>query len=91
MSTVKRQKCSFEVVILDRYCKGCRLCVNVCETGKIEIDPLPNERGIQPACVVSQKHCSGCLKCTAICPEASIEIYRLETDEQDAEDEREHD
>ncbi len=89
MSTVKEKQCGFEVVILGQYCKGCRLCVNVCETGAVEIGNSPNDRGILPACIVSQELCSGCLRCATICPEAAIEIYRLERAGQDAAGEKE--
>lgn len=67
----------FEVTILRAYCKGCGLCVEVCEQRKIAIDPQPNEKGIQPAVVLAEVHCTGCLKCALMCPDAAIEIRQL--------------
>jgi len=85
----KEKKHEFAVRLLGEYCKGCRLCISVCEAGKIAIDPAPNERGIQTARLLRHRRCSGCLRCTAICPEAAIEIDRLETDQTGAQnDER---
>ncbi len=76
MLMVKEKNKEFSVVLLSQYCKGCRLCVSVCEAGKIEIEPGPNERGIQPVRTVDGVRCTGCLRCTAVCPDAAIEIYR---------------
>jgi 2-oxoglutarate ferredoxin oxidoreductase subunit delta len=68
----------FDVRILKQYCKGCGLCVEACEQGKIYIDPQPNKEGRQTAALKEGIHCTGCLKCATICPDAAIEIYELE-------------
>lgn len=68
----------YEVKILRRYCKGCGLCVEVCEQDKIRIDPHPNKQGVQPAALQEDIHCTGCLKCATICPDAAIEVYQLQ-------------
>ncbi len=76
MSTLKEHKSDFSVKILKHYCKGCGLCISVCREEKIDVNPLPNERGIQQALIVPDADCSGCLRCSVICPEGGIEIYR---------------
>ena len=67
----------FEIRILARYCKGCGLCVEVCDQGKIAIDPHPNENGIQPAVVSPEVRCTGCARCALVCPDAAVEIREL--------------
>ncbi len=75
----KKQIKHIEVKILDKYCKGCGLCVSVCEIGKLEMNNHPNKRGVEtPRCALDIQ-CTACLKCTAVCPGAAIEIYRIES------------
>ncbi len=68
----------FEVVILERFCKGCGLCVEVCEQEKLFINPKPDKQGIQRAVVRPEADCTGCLRCATICPDAAVEITRIE-------------
>ena len=68
---------AFEIRILESYCKGCGLCVDVCAEGKLRINPQPNKRGFQPAVADPEVECGGCLRCATICPDAAIEIRRL--------------
>ena len=67
----------FEVIILERYCKGCGLCAEFCEQGKLVMDPHPNARGIQPAVVKPEVECTGCLRCTVVCADAAVEVTRI--------------
>jgi len=69
---------TFEVVVLDEFCKGCGLCVEFCTEGKLYIQQTPNKQGIQTAAVHSEIDCTGCRKCAIICPDAAIEISRVE-------------
>ena len=69
---------AFEVVVLERFCKGCALCVEFCEQGKLYIRQEPNKAGIQTAAVRAETDCTGCRKCAIICPDAAIEIFRVE-------------
>ncbi|MFP4175855.1 MAG: 4Fe-4S dicluster domain-containing protein [Planctomycetota bacterium] len=76
----------FEVKILKRYCKGCGLCVEVCDQNKIHIADRPNREGRRTATFREDVDCTGCLKCATICPDAAIEIYRLQEVEADGHD-----
>jgi len=68
----------FEVTILTRFCKGCGLCVEFCEQGKLYIEKKPNRRGVQTAAVRPDVDCTGCLQCATMCPDAAVEIRRVE-------------
>ena len=67
----------FDVTILTGYCKGCGLCVEFCEQGKLAIAARPNRRGVQTAVVRPEVDCTGCLYCATICPDAAIEVTRV--------------
>jgi 2-oxoglutarate ferredoxin oxidoreductase subunit delta len=69
----------FEVVVLERFCKGCGLCVEFCEAEKLYITPRPNRAGVRVAAVRPDVDCTGCLQCATICPDAAVCIRRLET------------
>lgn len=64
-----------EVRILQQYCKGCGLCIDVCPSGCLSMGGQTNEHGIETAMVVEGAGCSGCLQCHTVCPDAAIEIY----------------
>lgn len=65
---------TFEVTVLERHCKGCGLCVEVCTQGKLSIDPRPSKQGIQVVVAAVEIDCTGCTKCALVCPHAAIEI-----------------
>ena len=75
MSKTKTIKKKIHVKLLSQYCKGCGLCVNVCEQRKLSLDATPNERGVLPVSECPDIACNVCLKCVAMCPEGAIEIY----------------
>ncbi len=69
---------TYEVVITERFCKGCRLCVEVCPQGKLAMSAEPDPRGIQTAFVVPKAICTGCRQCTTVCPDVAISLYCIE-------------
>ena len=75
---VERPTKSFEVTILSQFCKGCGLCIEFCDQGKLYVEKKPNKRGIQVAAVHAEVSCTGCLKCATICPDAAVVITRVQ-------------
>jgi len=67
-----------DVTISERFCKGCRLCVDVCPQGKLAVHPEPDKRGIQIAFVVPDAVCTACRQCVTVCPDAAISLYCIE-------------
>ena len=64
------------VVVIDKYCKGCALCVDACPQNVLSLAPERiNVKGYHPAEMLAQG-CTGCGVCTVICPEAAIIVYR---------------
>ncbi|HOX37270.1 MAG TPA: 4Fe-4S binding protein [Candidatus Brocadiia bacterium] len=68
-----------KVRILERYCKGCGLCVSFCRQGVLAIGEQRNKLGYEIAEAVAPDKCVGCSQCALMCPDAAIEIVK-ETD-----------
>jgi 2-oxoglutarate ferredoxin oxidoreductase subunit delta len=67
-----------EVKVVEKYCKGCGLCVAVCPNGTIFIRDVVNDKGVNAAAVKNEYLCKACMKCVLVCPEACIEITKTE-------------
>lgn len=61
-------------------CKGCALCVSVCQHHLIQVAPGQlNARGYHPARFQDPEgRCTGCTLCALICPDACITVYRAQ-------------
>ena len=60
-------------------CKGCRLCVEACPKGIVEINTAKlNAKGFNPAGVAAEKAgaCIGCAFCATMCPDCVIEVSK---------------
>jgi 2-oxoglutarate ferredoxin oxidoreductase subunit delta len=86
-ATIKRSETSstgedisvaIEVELVEKYCKGCGLCVAVCPHGVIYMKETVNEKGVNAAGVKNDGACKGCMNCVLVCPEACIAIRKLE-------------
>ena len=64
----------FDVNVLEHFCKGCGLCVEVCSAGKLQLRDKPDRRGIQTVEARPDVDCTGCLQCATMCPDTALEI-----------------
>lgn len=65
------------IIVDDRYCKGCGLCVNVCPRAIIVLDPDKlTSKGYHPAKLTDESRCTGCANCALICPDVAITVER---------------
>ena len=62
-----------ELSIIDRGCRGCTLCVDICPVDVFDFD---QER--QLATVARQQDCIGCLSCAYVCPSGCVEVTDVE-------------
>lgn len=70
-----------KLILDDKRCKGCELCVNACPKGVLALDEHRlNEKGYHPAQAVYPEKCIGCLSCALFCPDVVITILREEPD-----------
>ena len=64
------------IVVDDRYCKGCEICVSECPQDVLELarDRMTPKR-VSPS-APERLGCTGCGICAIVCPEAAITVYR---------------
>jgi 2-oxoglutarate ferredoxin oxidoreductase subunit delta len=57
-------------------CKGCGLCVDICPTHAVALDPSAvNELGYHPVRIVDASACTSCALCARICPDAVFSVF----------------
>jgi 2-oxoglutarate ferredoxin oxidoreductase subunit delta len=65
------------IIVDERYCKGCGLCVSVCPSECIALDPDTfNSKGYHPAILTDESLCTGCASCALMCPDVAITVER---------------
>lgn len=65
------------IIVDDRYCKGCALCVEACPQDIIELDPdKMTDKGYHPARLIDESRCTGCTNCALMCPDIAITVER---------------
>jgi 2-oxoglutarate ferredoxin oxidoreductase subunit delta len=55
--------------IVERYCKGCSICVEFCPTNVLEMDGFLVK-------VVRPDACIGCMQCELRCPDFAIKVHK---------------
>ncbi len=57
------------------YCKGCSLCIGVCESRAIALDmERVNALGYHPVRLVDAAACTSCALCARVCPDCVLTI-----------------
>jgi 2-oxoglutarate ferredoxin oxidoreductase subunit delta len=65
------------IIVSERYCKGCGLCIDVCPKAIIVLDPeVLTDKGYHPATLTDESKCTACANCALICPEVAITVER---------------
>jgi len=69
----------YEVVIDEKRCKGCELCVKACNKGCIEISKEFNDAGYYFPCMKADMaaECTGCGACVKRCPDFEVTVYEI--------------
>jgi 2-oxoglutarate ferredoxin oxidoreductase subunit delta len=78
-SSAKSAECERlgKVVINDKFCKGCALCISACPQRLLQTAGHVSETSYRPAEFADpQGKCTGCGICALICPDAAIQVYR---------------
>jgi 2-oxoglutarate ferredoxin oxidoreductase subunit delta len=63
-----------DIVIDERYCKGCALCIHFCKVKIFKISNKTNSMGSLLPCVRKPEKCTVCKMCERICPEFAITV-----------------
>ncbi len=67
------KKLRAEVLIYATWCKGCRICVELCPTQVLAMEPDENHpRVVQP------EKCTGCHFCDTHCPDLAIVVRKVD-------------
>ena len=65
------------IMVDEHYCKGCGLCIDVCPSDIIILDPDKiTDKGYHPAMFTDESRCSGCANCALMCPDVAITVER---------------
>ncbi|MCK5075866.1 MAG: 4Fe-4S binding protein [Calditrichia bacterium] len=64
-------KDKIEVLINEKWCKSCEICVDVCPKNVLEMKDLV-------AVVVNEDECTGCMLCEQLCPDFAVEVLKPE-------------
>lgn len=65
------------IIVDDRYCKGCSLCVEVCPRDCIALDSERlTDKGYHPAVLIDEEACTACSNCAVMCPDVAITVER---------------
>jgi 2-oxoglutarate ferredoxin oxidoreductase subunit delta len=62
------------ILIDERWCKGCKLCIIYCPTQALHITERFTQRGIHPPELALAERCNGCRLCELICPDFAITV-----------------
>ena len=66
-----------KVIIDEKLCKGCALCVKACPKQVLALSKTKlNAKGYHPSEVVDQAACIGCASCARTCPDVAIRIEK---------------
>ncbi|MBZ0265470.1 4Fe-4S binding protein [bacterium] len=71
---IKGTSHNFTIMIDEEYCKGCKICVDVCPKDTLEMVPMGDRWQGSVVIVRDIETCVGCLLCELQCPDFAIEI-----------------
>lgn len=66
------------IIIDDRYCKGCGICIRFCAKHALEVAKQVNTRGFYTPYVVDASKCTNCHQCELFCPDFAVFIVEEE-------------
>ncbi len=66
-----------EIIILEKRCKGCGICVEVCQTEVLVLSDTENEEGYRFPVVRDLTDCLNCKMCEMFCPDFAIWVSNV--------------
>lgn len=63
-----------QIVIDQRRCKACALCVDACPQGVLSMGTALNDHGYSFVVAARPTRCLGCRLCCLACPDGAIEL-----------------
>ncbi|MBS3819527.1 4Fe-4S dicluster domain-containing protein [bacterium] len=72
----------YEIHILEERCKGCGICVEICQADVLELSPEANEKGIQVPYPKKPENCLNCGMGEMFCPDFAIYVWVNDDEEE---------
>ncbi len=66
---------NYEVVIDEKRCKGCGICVAVCPKQGLRVGEVFNQAGYYYPVFLEDAGCTGCGACVKLCPDFAVTVY----------------
>ena len=66
-----------DIHIINERCKGCKICVEICQTDVLDIAKEPNLSGYNPPYVKNLEDCNICGLCEMLCPDFAIWVSHI--------------
>ncbi len=79
MKTSPRKKATKEILIDDRYCKGCHLCIAVCPRQVMARGEKRSRAGYAMPQVTRLEECISCMLCEMTCPDMALTVVQEKT------------
>lgn len=71
----------YEIHILEERCKGCGICVDICQAEVLELSQEANDQGIHVPHSQNPDKCLNCGMCEMFCPDFAIYVRVLDAEE----------
>jgi 2-oxoglutarate ferredoxin oxidoreductase subunit delta len=70
-----------DIYVIEKRCKGCGVCIEVCQADVLEKSRDVNDQGYNFPVVKNPEACLGCGMCEMLCPDFAIYIAVVEAGE----------
>ena len=67
----------YEIEFDQKRCKGCAICVSVCNKECLEVSDSFNEGGYYYPVQKEGAECTGCGACVKLCPDFAVTVYEI--------------
>lgn len=65
-----------KIIVNNDLCKGCGLCIKVCNKKILALSKDYNKKGYHPVEQTDPEKCNGCTLCAVMCPDIAIKVER---------------
>ena len=76
MKTSPKKKTTKEIIIDDKYCKGCFLCIAVCPKKVLARGAQRSRAGYSMPRVENLETCISCVLCEMTCPDMALTVVQ---------------
>ena len=70
-----------EIHIIKERCKGCNVCIAICQLGVLEESKELNKSGYHPPRIKNPDECINCGMCEMFCPDFAIWVTTIKEEE----------